>query len=209
MEDGSRVAGKNISIVVELTGELGNHLHHIAHGRAIQTTLWNDHRIPSHLIFRRPSSDKKYRKTHEQLRTCFRHLRHMEIQDPKTSSFPSQKTLDNLQRAIFGDERAEMLTIQRGSGYSHIKAAVGMLLHLLETERDWKNATVVEILSQMPAEVSLPFLQADAMINRQTMDRFYDDFRGFFNFDEEVCCAGEDIPNPGLAVFVSVSILRF
>jgi len=209
VEDGSREAGKNISIVVELSGEFGNHLHHIAHGRAIQTMLWNDHRIPSHLIFRRHSSDEKYRKTHEQLRTCFGHLRCMEIHGPKASSYPSQQTLDNLQRAIFGDERAGVLTIQRGSGYSSIQAAVGTLLHLLETERDWKNATVIDILSKMPTEVSLPFLRTDAMINRETMDRFYDDFRGFFDFDEEICCGGEEITNPGLAVFVSVSILRF
>jgi hypothetical protein len=209
MEDGSRMTHKNISIVVELTGEFGNHLHHIAHGRAIQTTLWNDHRIPSHMIFRRHSSDEKYRRTHEQLRTCFGHLRRMEIHGPKASSIPSQQTLDSLQRAVFGDKLAGELTIQRGSGYSKIHAAVGTLLDLLETERDWMNSTVVELLSQMHPQVSFPFLRTSAMINRETMDRFYDDFRGFFDFDQEICCGGEDMPKPGLAVFVSASILRY
>ena len=86
MSSGTR---QNISVVVELTGELGNHLHHIASGRSIQTMLWKYHQIPSHLIFRRHSNEEKYKRTQRQLTKCFPHLRNMEIHGPRGSSLPS------------------------------------------------------------------------------------------------------------------------
>jgi hypothetical protein len=193
----------NISIVVELTGEFGNHLYHIAHGRAIQTTLWKNHRIPSHLIFRRHSSKEKYRSTQQQLKTCFGHLRRMEIHGPQASSIPPQRRLENLQSSIFGDQRAQELTIQTGTGHSRITTAVETLLRILETEPEWRNDTVRDTMSKKFQHVSLPFLRTTAMITRNTMDLFYDDFRGFFDFDEDVCCVVEDLPKPESAVFVS------
>ena len=39
--------------------------------------------------------------------------------------------------------------------------------------------------------------------NREFLDKFYDDFRDFFKFDDEACCATAELPEPDVAVFVS------
>jgi hypothetical protein len=48
-----------ISILVELTGELGNHLHHLAHGRAIQRLAMSEYGISTRLVLHRSSNAEK------------------------------------------------------------------------------------------------------------------------------------------------------
>jgi hypothetical protein len=209
---------RNVSILVELTGEFGNHLNHVAHGRAIQTMLWQDHGIASHLVLRRNSNEEKYQRTQRQLKRCFPNLAALDFHGPKSSSITSQKTLDRIQSTLLGQDQSNSLFMDGGSSFATTQTSVqDVVAFLKKREGDLfvHSATSsansgVSSGSSSNSErlstehgVSFPFLSTHAMINREFMDRFYDDFRSFFQFDEEACCATGELPDPDVAVFVS------
>ena len=205
-----------ITILVELTGELGNHLNHIAHGRAIQTMLWQDHGVPSHLVLRRNSNGEKYLRTQRQLKRCFPNLRPLEFHGPK-SYMTSQKELDRLQSTLLGPDLSKSLFLDGGSTFAATQASVQELVNLLQN-REGDFLVDAAICDSSPVNatlscnryflsrdhgVSLPFLRTRSMVNREFLDKFYDDFRDFFKFDDEACCATAELPEPDVAVFVS------
>jgi len=202
----------SISIIVDLTGEFGNHLHHIAHGRVIQTVLWQDHGIASHLVLRRHSNDEKYLRTQRQLKKCFPNLRSLDFHGAQSSAIPSQKTLETIQSKLLGNDQAQALILNGGSTLTGSKEVLQTLVDLLQAQRGQKMAINVtdanELLPKMRG-ISFPFVRTGSMVNRDMMDKFYDDSRDFFQFDEEACCTTADLPDPEVAVFVSlINILR-
>lgn len=211
---------RNISILVELTGELGNQLNYIAHGRAIQTMLWQDHGVASHLVLRRNSNEEKYQRTQRQIKRCFPNLRSLNFHGPGSSSITSQKTLDRIQSTFLGPDQSKSLFMNVGSSFDTTQKSIHNLVDLLEkregglfldaatavgsvgSANSSSTITHSDLLSKQHG-VSFPFLRTHSMINREFMDKFYDDFRDFFQFDDEACCATADLPDPDVAVFVS------
>jgi hypothetical protein len=66
-----------LSIVVDLTGEMGNMLHHIAHGRGIQLLAHQEYGMKTNMILRLAGTVTKSQQTSKQLRQCFPTLRNM------------------------------------------------------------------------------------------------------------------------------------
>lgn len=191
----------NITILVELSGEFGNHLNHIAHGRIIQTMLLQDHAISSYMILRRNSNDEKYKRTQRQLKKCFPNLRHLQFHDPQSSEITSPKTLDRIQTAILGQHQAKSLILDGGATFNMTTQAVQILANQVNQPKG--VASVQRNETRAMKGVSFPFILTKAMINRDMMDKFYDDLRAFFDFDEEACCIVNDLPDPNVTVFVS------
>jgi hypothetical protein len=186
-----------IPIVVDLTGELGNQLHHLAHGRAIQSMLLQQYGIASRIIPRRVSNGDKYMKTQRELKQCFPNLRKLNFYGPGTA--PKQKELDRAQQAWLGEEAASRLVLHRGSGYNTTLQGLDALIEILRDDK--YQATKPNVLSPpiSSTSISLPFLHTESMSNRDFMDRMYDDYRDYFRFDDEACCA--DLPAPTESVF--------
>jgi hypothetical protein len=188
----------SIPIIVDLTGELGNQLHHLAHGRAIQSMLWQQYGgIASHIIPRRVSNGDKYMKTQRQLKQCFPNLRPLTFYGPGTSTAPKQTELDRAQQAWLGTEAAAPLVLHRGSGYNETLQGLDALMEILRDDNTVLQATKPILSSSI---ISLPFLHTKSMTNRDFMDRMYDDYRDYFRFDDEACCA-DDLPDPNESVF--------
>eukprot|EP00934_Nitzschia_sp_Nitz4_P008706 Nitzschia sp. Nitz4//scaffold36_size144017//111892//113219//NITZ4_003110-RA/size144017-processed-gene-0.89-mRNA-1//-1//CDS//3329549528//8696//frame0 len=177
-------SGEPVSIIVDLTGEFGNHLHHIAHGRAIQSMLHQEHGIQSELIFRRHSNDAKYPRAQRQLKQCFPNLRDIKIHDSQSSSIPSQKSLDRMQQTILGDSKSKRLFLNSGSTLEDTRLAIQ---ELVQARQDIDTRSLAGGVNQTHG-ISLPFIHTSNMINREFMDMFYDEYREFFEFDEEACC---------------------
>jgi hypothetical protein len=186
-----------IPIIVDLTGELGNQLHHLAHGRAIQSMLIQQYGVASRIIPRRVSNEDKFMKTQRQLKQCFPNLRELKFYGPGTA--PKQKELDRAQQAWLGKEAASRLVLHSGSGYNTTLQGLDALIEILRDDK--YQATKPNNLSPpiSSASISLPFLHTESMINRDFMDRMYDDYRDYFRFDDEACCA--DLPAPTESVF--------
>ncbi len=197
-------SNNNISIIVELSGELGNHLNHIAHGRILQIMLLRDYNIVTHLVLRRNSNDEKYRRTQRQLTKCFTKLRQLEFHQPQSSALTSQKTLDRIQATLLGKDLADALHLYGGTSINMTQQSIQVLASQVKKQHVFamRNETMAA------KGVSFPFLRTNAMINRDMMDKFYDELREFFDFDEEACCAMEDLPDPNVTVFVSHEIMK-
>ena len=182
-----------ISILVELTGELGNHLHHLAHGRVLQN-IAGTFGIPTRLVLRRQSNAEKYKQTQKHLQKCFPNLRNFTFHHD-TSKVTSQTSTSGNMTQMFHSR----LRLHGGSNYSVTHRAVDALHQILQLEQQVATASD----SQYPKlGLSTPFLHTSSMLSRELMNLYYDDFREFFAFDDSACCS--DVPGPNEAVFVSL-----
>lgn len=196
----------NFTIFVDLTGEFGNQLNHIAHGRVIQNILWNEHQIPTTMVLRRYSNEEKYKRTQRQLTRCFKNLRNLEFHGPQSTSITSQKTLDRIQEEWLGTQRSQNLLLPRGASLQDTQGSVEELVSILKGDEGAQLLTNLHnytssLTTALVGDTSFPFIHTNAMINREMMDKFYDDFRDFFEFDEDACCITEDLPHKNTAVF--------
>ena len=72
-----------ISIIVDLTGEMGNNLHHIAHARGIQLVALMEYNISTTLVLRQAGTQVKGKTTSRYLKQCFPNLRSI-VDDSET-----------------------------------------------------------------------------------------------------------------------------
>jgi hypothetical protein len=182
-----------IPILVELTGELGNNLHHLAHGLALQVMLAR-RGISTKVIPQRLAKGEKYFKTQKQLKQCFPNLKPVKFY---TNGLDTKKP-KQLQESWLGKELVSRLKLKSGSTLDTTRQTVEAVhsilqnTHLLETRPS--NASSSSILS-------VPFIHTSSMINREFMDQFYDDIRAFFEFNETACCPQDLVDKE--AIFVS------
>jgi hypothetical protein len=84
-----------LSIVVDLTGEMGNMLHHIAHGRGIQLMAHQEYGIQTNMILRLAGTVTKSQQTSKQLRQCFPTLRNMTFLEKQSTHGRSNNRNNN------------------------------------------------------------------------------------------------------------------
>jgi hypothetical protein len=196
-----------ISILVELTGELGNHLHHLAHGRAIQRLAMSEYGIPTRLVLHRSSNAEKYRQTQRHLQRCFPNLREYPFHHDDSSSITIPLLPPAHQESSGNTEVFSRLFLKGGSTYNQTRLAVEALNQILEQQHPDDFVVQNNNKTNGNTILSFPFIHTSSMINREFMDIFYHDFREFFAFDDDACCS--DLPGPDEAVFVSTILLFF
>ncbi len=181
----SRVGSQwNISIVVQLSGELGNCLFKVAFGYAIQRILWDDYAIHSHLVLRHQDSSK-WRRARRDMQACFPRFRSMDFTLGNSIEF--QKRLLQ-QEEWLGTENASKLVIA-----GKIHEGLSFLKELLEHSNS--------VATEPSANISLPFIQTTAFANLTHVDAYYHGLRRLFTFDDEACCGV--VPELDEVVFVS------
>jgi hypothetical protein len=185
-----------IPILVDLTGELGNHLHHLAHGLALQVMLAR-RGISTKVIPQRLANGDKYIKTQKQLQQCFPNLKQLKFY---TINGLDTKKPKQLQESWLGKELASRLKLKSGSSLATTRQTVeaaDLILqntHLLETRPSNASSSIL----------SVPFIHTSNMINREFMDQFYDEIRAFFELNETACCPQDLVDKE--AIFVSTFI---
>lgn len=179
----------NASIVVQLSGEMGNYLHKIAFARGMQQ-LAKERGIETNLVFRHQEYIV-WRKVRSLIRRCFPRLREFDFEAGNSVQY-NNRVLQ--QRLMFGD-RSAGLTIRSKSDES-VRSTLDTLEELIN-----ETTSIGGFLDpdQVDSTIKVPFIYSDAMVSHAFLDRFRDDFQNFFQFDDEACCA--QFPEPDESVF--------
>ena len=183
-----------VSLVIMLSGEFGNHLHHLAQGHAIRQIALRDYGIATELALRYPPRGSKYPVAKQNLHRCFPNLRSWSYEPVGPAFYQHQKLQQEWLAGMDQLESSSLLTLRAGLDEIHES------LRFLQTLLKSQNSTNLPI-RQQESNISLPFLYDANMVNRQFMDLFYDDFRDFFYFNNTACC--KTFPYPEESVFVS------
>jgi hypothetical protein len=182
---------RSTSIVVQLSGEMGNHLQKIAFGRAIQNMLFDKYGIASDLVLQHQQRGGKWVSAMRDLKQCFPKLRHFDFELGNSPEFTERL---QQQKKWLGDKSAELIFPNLVS-IASVDQGLDYLANLLRTN----HSSIPEI--GIDANISLPFVYAQSFVDFPFIDQYYSDLRKFFSFDDASCCM--EIPRPDESVFVS------
>lgn len=179
------------TIVVQLSGEMGNQLSKIAHGHALLLWLKREFRLDATIVLRHQEKRKKWIPARENVQKCFPATRSYDFSAANTLEF---------------DNRFQVQSAWLGSSLDAIndpESVANDVSRALQLFAQFnRSAEVHEQHSSSNSNISLPFLYSDLLVMDDLfMDRFYDDYRELFRFDP-ACC--QHRPEPDESVFVSV-----
>jgi hypothetical protein len=191
----------NISVVVQLSGELGNHLSKIAFGYSVQQRLWERYRLASHLVLQHQERGSKWISARRDVQTCFPHFRSTDFCVGNSPEF--QHRLQQ-QREWLGGTNASKLVLANLISSEDVDASLFYLNELLRQQN--RSDVLTSPLSDHlnPGNISLPFLYAQSFASLEDIDAYYHELQNLFVFDEESCCRA--VPAVDEHVFVSVGL---
>ena len=201
------------SIVIQLSGEMGNNLSKIAMGRAIQLMALKEFELQTNLILRHQEDNQKWKLAKRDITKCFPNLRKMNFEAANSAKFEEKLMEQNL---LYGNQNVTKLKlIESGNDTAFVTG---------NREKSTTSSDVLKLLSELvqyggqggkpdnhPQEdtvtsemnndqmIHLPFLFVDSMINMELMDKYRDDFIEFFQFNDQKCCL--ELPQPNESVF--------
>lgn len=179
----------NATIVVQLSGEMGNNLHKIAFARGLQLQA-QQRGVSTNLILRHGDDDGKWKRSRSLIVQCFPQLSHLDFTAGNTAEY-RERILQ--QKMLFGGKAAGLLIDNKED--ETVTRVLNHLQHLVV------NETTPFIRAEVPvdARIRLPMVISNEMVRHTYLDRFKNDFQHFFAFDDEACCA--QIPEPDESVF--------
>jgi hypothetical protein len=194
----------NATIVVQLSGMMGNIIGKIAHGYGLKWRLKEDHGMRSDLWLHQ-NRDKWQLRARKSLQKCFQFASGLEFEhDGNREECNAKMTLQeswfgkNPYGGIISSDESVSLALEEFINDTQIPR-VG-------TTRT-SNATIA---SGTNDTISLPFLHSNFMVHiefdkgsRSFIQRYYHKFREFFRFDfeEPTCCNPQTRPDPDESVF--------
>jgi hypothetical protein len=179
---------QSATIVVQLSGEMGNQLSKIAHGHALFLWLKREFGLEATVILRHQEKPK-WLSARENVQKCFPATRSYDFSAANTLEFQNRS---RQQSAWLG---SSLDSINNPESVANVSRA-------LQLFAQFNRSGVHEQHSSSNSNISLPFLYSDLLVMDDLfMDRFYDDYRELFRFDP-ACC--QHRPEPDESVFVSV-----
>jgi hypothetical protein len=222
------------TILVQLRGELGNHLSVWSHAKGLQLQLSQDYGITADLVLRHQvlghsihgtRLNPKGKPTASKFQQCFPNLRSQPtFGSANTEYFLKRYTqqadwLKNKTGTLLSQVHQRwLLDLSRVNGrpvnaYETMSdddihaglTAFDQLLRLPPTQKPITtttstSTTIQPTSSTVQDPISIPFLYVTALNNNYMWNRYYDEFRNYFAFDDTACCKA--IPEPDETVFV-------
>ena len=194
---------QSITILVQLSGELGNNLGKIAHGICLQEWLEDEFRTASKIVLRH-QRHAKWIHGYQNAIKCFPYSRRFDFEAGNTPSIDTW-----LEGQRFPDWWETMLPVNRnGADATTIREA------LQSTVNQWRqnlvNAanTLNNVTTMDGTPLSNPFVFANQFAHLHVcMDKYYDLIRARLAFNTSECC--NQVPLANESVFVSVPTVGF
>ena len=194
-EFGNGKHGRPISVVVQLSGEMGNNLHKIAFGRALQNMIWERYQMGTVLVLQHQEKGGKWVSAMQNIQRCFPNLRTYDFELGNQPEFVRRRHQQrDWLRFVMNSTSSSRLEIPNGADDTYIDQTLDYLYRIVTS-----NRTQLPLL-ETNATITFPFLYSQAFVGYAYIDRFYDDFQRFFAFDNEECC--EHVPYADESVFV-------
>lgn len=181
----------NGTIVVQLSGEMGNNLHKLAFAKALQWMGEDLHGIRLNLVLRH-QDHSKWLSAKKNLQECFPSLRELNFKAGNGPHY-TERLLE--QKLLLGGEDSNTLEVQ-GSSESNMTSVLHHLNHILQTKRIQQSSST----SSSVDTIHVPFILANQMVGWHTLDKYREKLIDWLVFDDDTCCPS-DLPHPEESVF--------
>lgn len=183
----------NISIVVQLSGEMGNHLSKLAFGVALQERL-KAHGLHSHLVLQHQERTGKWLTARNDIQNCFPRFRNYDFSLGNTDEFAK---VQHRQTEAFGSSAAEQFVFPNMISVPAMDEQLKWIANFIH-----RNTTKVDLTPTTgQANISIPFIHAQAFAPFELIDDYYERLSTWFEFDKDACC--REVPGADEHVFVS------
>ena len=170
-----------VSVVVSLSGELGNNLHHIAHGIGLQEWLRQEFNVESNIVIRHHQLGK-WKKAYDDIQTCFPILAEWDFTAGNSKEFDR---LEKLQKEWLKERHDQVIGLVNSGNLTNVRQGLYRLSKNILRDTGRPNITTPTPL-HVPFIVSLTILDAFPVI-----DRYFDTIRKVFTYNHSnpECCA--------------------
>lgn len=183
----------NATIIVFLSGEMGNHLSILAKALSAQLVAQQQYNITANLVFRH-QSHPKWTRARDDVQHCFPKLREYDFTAANTDAF-DQFAREQQQQLVQGGWDPSRLKLDSDQDD---KVSIEEALAYWKSILDSPSLSTVEIDA---AGLSFPFLSVASWCPLGMLDQYLDEIRDFFEFDKAACCRIR--PAADESVFVS------
>lgn len=185
---------KTATIVIELSGELGNNLHHIAHGIGLQYWANDRYGIKTNLVLRHTGPSHKWKSARDDIRGCFPKLADWKFNRGNLNDFTQRQ---RLQQEWLGKGRHDQLMgLINSANASDVEKGLGFLAHEILTD---PNRPLVVDEDEDP--IRIPFLFSQSLDVFPMIDKYYSVIRDMFHFNDTACCGLEPALNDSVFHF--------
>jgi hypothetical protein len=177
---------KPLTLVILLSGEMGNQLSKIAHGYGMKWILEEDYNITTRIVLQH-QPNLKWVRARWSVVTCFPQTSSWDFAEGNTEEF---NVRHSQQRKWLGDDVTEILTVKDCNFESCLRQAFETLVNVIN------NSSRPAIPDN--ANITLPFLQSNTYGNVGYInDRFYERLLDLFQYDQlkPDCCKERAMPN--------------
>lgn len=188
------------SIIAVLRGEMGNHLSGLAQAKGLQLMLKKEYNLDSKVLLHHRGDPQglKWRNVKKVFQSCFPKLEKWNLQELEEDN--TFRPTIRLQKDWLNNSNYKIALDQVNGQplplYQHITAdsmqkALGTFAAL------WQDPS----RPQPPGnKISIPFLMTTTLASNFLTDRYYDEIRELFSFNQSCC---KLLPDPDETVFVS------
>eukprot|EP00529_Nitzschia_sp_RCC80_P019232 CAMPEP_0113447878 /NCGR_PEP_ID=MMETSP0014_2-20120614/4469_1 /TAXON_ID=2857 /ORGANISM="Nitzschia sp." /LENGTH=516 /DNA_ID=CAMNT_0000339055 /DNA_START=282 /DNA_END=1832 /DNA_ORIENTATION=- /assembly_acc=CAM_ASM_000159 len=171
-----------VSVVVSLSGELGNNLHHLAHGIGLQEWLRQEFDVESNIVIRHHKVGK-WKKAYDDIQTCFPILAKWDFTAGNSKEFDRS---EKLQKEWLKERHDEVIALVNSGNLTNVRQGLYRLAKNILHDTTRPNITTTTTTLRVPFIVSLTILDAFPVI-----DRHFDTIRRIFayNHSNPECCA--------------------
>jgi hypothetical protein len=186
---------RNITVIVELRGELGNHLSVLANARITQLIAQRHYPHIHIQLIGQHQSDPKWVLARDDLVRCFPNFRNFEfhggIHDTKNDFF----TMKRLQDSWLSTGQREKLT--------NVKSFAFLDSLLYQQEQNVSDAPQLPPTTHASRKYSLPYLTAKSFSWFDVLknEYYYNDIREWMRLNETACCNPNIAPKSNEIVF--------
>ena len=183
---------------------MGNNLGYIARAYGFQLMLQREFSVPSTIVLRH-QEHPKHRRAQNDVQKCFPVTRPMQFSGGNFVGFEDVLKRNNEEfRGTFPDGNITQIRLS----LQLLKEMVKNNANQTDNQKMQQQIVPESNASLFMSNWSVPFLHTREMtMGGFFMDKYYDDFRSYFFFDEASCCKIK--PNADESVFVSNCLLPF
>jgi hypothetical protein len=182
---------QEVTVVVQLSGELGNHMHKIASGMCVKNQIEKSLGLKTELKFRAQESSK-WKRAMQSTKEAFPNTRSFDFRAGNTEEFDQAHLLQEqwLQHLIMTNQ-LNLTGISDPSVMNHFTGAyMNDILTLLNQTWYMERPRPTSGGSNF----SIPHVYADAFAEKECLELMLDELRKFFVVDEDAIC--RLVPDP-------------
>lgn len=192
----TKLFDRRATIVVQLSGEMANNLHHIAHGVSLQLMALEEFGIDCNLVLRHHEGPNnraprpKWKSARDHIQQCFPNLTSWNFGEGNNNIFLERQ---NLQKVWLEGRADHLFGLVNSQNISEIRRGLTFLSDevLTDDDRPW--------VDKATSAIRIPFLYLETLDVFPLIDHYFDQLRDLLVFNDTACCA--KVPEPSDSVF--------